>query len=183
MMIIHVLHELANKIIDRRTSLPVHQIKKYDPRHSSNGGLKWHDNHIMISHRIEGRGTVRLYDIRKGDSSTATASTLSSSMIWCNNRMSVSLVDFSNDFQIAHLHCTNATSVVDTTSSSLTPLYTLPITSSFGAQTTHNKRQIFDLVSKYQSAASSAQYLHSIPLIWVEPYRLGRHELLFYIFP
>jgi hypothetical protein len=116
-------------IIDRRTSLQVHQI--IDDRRYSQSSLKWHGNHIMTSNWYAGKCIIQLYDIRKGASST-TSSTLSPSMIWSNElQIQDAIVDFSNDFQIALLQFRAlngiVNSVVDITSNVATPLYTLPI--------------------------------------------------------
>jgi hypothetical protein len=124
--------EPVAEIIDRRTSLPVHQIKDEKTEYSRCTGIKWHDNHIMMSHLSRER-TVQLYDIRKGGSSQ-----LAPSRIWAMNPQEETLIDFSNDFQIALLHSTDwVTSVVDLTSSSLRSLYKLPI--EFGAQMTYDR--------------------------------------------
>jgi hypothetical protein len=109
------------QIIDQRTSLPLHQIKN-DTNHSQNSGIKWHDNHLMTSHWSGPENIVQLYDIRKGGSSSSSASpTTLLSRIW-SFRSPVAFVDFSNDFQIALLNG----SVVDIASTA-TPLYTFPI--------------------------------------------------------
>jgi hypothetical protein len=131
-------HQPVVEFIDRRTSLPVHQIKTEDPhRYSQNTGIKWHDNHIMITRCYSDKQVIQLYDIRKGNTST---SSLSSSMIWSstNGQESLSLVDFSNDFQIALLRSRDITSVVDMNSTA-PPLYILPIIEYWPVQMTYDR--------------------------------------------
>jgi hypothetical protein len=109
------------EIIDRRTALPGHQIKNAAPQYSRYTALKWHGNHIMTSYD----NTLQLFDIRKGDSSSASA--LLSSTIWSINLQRDSIIkDFSNDFQIALVRDNHTTTMVVDITSTATPIYTLP---------------------------------------------------------
>jgi hypothetical protein len=136
MMIIHVLHDLVGpttEIFNRRTLLPVHQIKNDAwTRNLRTSCLKWHDNHIMMSRSNE-RALFNYMIFEKlihHHSHHQRYGQLKGMSLW---------FDFSNDFQIAILDSMGTTSVVDITSSSLTLFYTLSLTTAFRAQTTYHQ--------------------------------------------